>query len=101
MVIAVLSRPLFSVKSRTGRHIDLASDDRLDACLFCRLIKIDHAVHDAVIGYGRAVHSKLFDALYIFFDLIGAVQQRILGVDVQMCKCHTASLSAGQCFSFI
>ena len=75
MVIAVISRPLFPVKPRTGRHINLASDDRLDACLFCRLIKIDHAVHDAVIGYGRAVHSKLFDALYIFFNLIGAVQE--------------------------
>ena len=75
MVIAVLSGALFSVETGTGRHIDLASDDGFDACLFCRLIKIDHAVHDAVIGYGRAVHSKLFDAFYIFFDLIGAVQE--------------------------
>ena len=75
VVISVLSRPLFSVETGTGRDIDLTADDGLDACLFCRFIKIDHAVHDAVIGYGRAVHSKLFDSLYIFFDLVGAVQQ--------------------------
>ena len=101
VIVAVLAGPLLPVEPRARRNIDFAPDDGFDAGFSARFLKIDHAVHDAVIGYGSAVHAKFLDALYIFFDLIGAVQQRILGVDVQMCKSHTASLSAAQCFSFM
>ncbi len=101
VVVAVVARPLLPVEPRSGRHVDLAADDGLDPGLFAGFIKIDHAVHDAVIGNRRAVHAEFPDALYIFFDLIGAVQQRIFRVDVQMCKCHTASLSAAHFFSFM
>ena len=93
VIIPVVSGSLFPVKSGSGRHIDFTADDGLDPRLFGCFIKIDHAVHDAVIGYGSAVHAKFLDALNIFFDLVGSVQQRVFGVDVQMCKCHPASLS--------
>ena len=93
VIVPVVSGPLLPVEPRSGRHIYFAADDRFDPCLFGRFIKIDHAVHDAVIGDGSAVHAKFLDALYIFFDLVGSVQQRVFGVDVQMCKCHSASLS--------
>ena len=91
MVIAVLPVALLSVKPRSRRDIYLASDNGIDAFFFCRLIKIDHAVHDAVIGNSRSRHAELFDPAYVLGDLIGTVQKRILCMDVKMCERHSIS----------
>ena len=93
VIIPVVSVALLPVKARSRRDIDLASDDGIDAGLFCLFIKIDHAVHDAVIGNGRCRHAEFFDPAYVLGDLIGTVQERILRVDVKMRKSHRISCS--------
>ena len=89
MIIAVVPARQLPVEAGIWRNVYLAAQNRVDALLPRRPVKIDHAVHCAVIRDRRRRHSKLFDALYIFFDLIGAVQQTVFRVDVQMRKCHT------------
>ena len=88
MIIAVLTARQFSVKAGMGCHIDLTADDRIDPRLLRRLIKIDRAVHHAMIRDGGTVHSQLLHIFHIFFDLIGTVQETELRVDVEMRKCH-------------
>ena len=88
MIIPVVPMARLPVMARAGGDIDLASDDRIDALFFCRLIKIDHAVHDAVIGYCSRRHSELLHPSDVLRDFIGTVQKGILRVDVKMCKRH-------------
>ena len=91
VIIAVLAVALLPVVTRPRRHIDLTPYDGIDTFFFCRLIKIDHAVHDAVIGNGRCRHAKRFHLAYVLGDLIGTVQKRVLGVDVKVREGHKIS----------
>ena len=93
VIIAVLPVALLAVKARSGRDIDLTADNGLDARRFCGLIKINHSVHDAVIGNGRCRHAEFFDPADILGDFVGAVQKRVLRVDVQMRKGHNVSFT--------
>ena len=63
-------------------------DDGLDAHFPCRTVKVNDAIHNAMVGDGHAVHAKLFGPRRQLFDLTGTVQQTVLCMDVQMCKCH-------------
>ena len=91
MVIAVLSLSCLPVEAGARGHVDLAAEDRTDARVKRRLVKVDDAVHGAVIRDGERIHAQLFCPGYDLFDLAGAVQQGILCVNVQMCKCHRFS----------
>ena len=82
MIIPFLTAGLLLVKAGIRRHVNLTAKDGLDPRLLRRAIKIDHAIHHAVIRNGSAVHAKLLHALYIFLNLICAVQKRIFRVDV-------------------
>ena len=88
MIVAVLAIGVFPFKAGTGRHINLAADDGLDAHFPCRTVKVNDAIHNAMVGDGHAVHAKLFGPRRQLFDLTGTVQQTVLCMDVQMCKCH-------------
>ncbi len=65
-------------------EVDLAADDRLDAVLAARLVELDRAVHDAVVGEPERRLLELRGALGERLDLARAVEQRVLGVDVEM-----------------
>ena len=95
MVVAVVPVALLPVQPGPRRHVDLAADDRIDPLFFCRLIKIDHAVHDAVIGDGCCCHAQFLHPADVLIDLIGSVQKRVLCVDVEMCKGHETPLACG------
>ena len=73
MIVAVLPVRGFSVKSGTGRHIYLASDDGFDSHLSGRPVEIDHAVHDAMVRDSHAVHAQLFCPRRQLLNLTGAV----------------------------
>ena len=47
---------------------------------------VNGAIHHAVIGEGERGHIHFGGALGHVFDAIGAVEQRILGMDVKMAK---------------
>ena len=69
-------------------NVDLAADDRLDAALFRCFIKVDHAVHHAVIGNGNAFLPHLLRFIEQLFNAASAVQKAVFGVHMQMCKRH-------------
>ena len=76
------------VKAGPRRDIDLAADDGLDACRLCRLIKVDRAIHDAVVRDGNRVLPQLLDSCHNFRDAARAVKKAILRMDMQMDKAH-------------
>ena len=71
--------------------IDLAADDGLDALGLCSTIKVDHAVHDAVIGDGQRSLAQLFGARSKPANAACAVEQTEFAVDVKMYECHEAA----------
>ena len=77
---------------RLRRNVRLHADDRLDARLRALLIKLDHAVHIAVIGDRDRVHAELLSAVDKLADARCAVQQAVFGMHVKMCKAHSRSL---------
>ena len=82
MIVPVFPACHLTVKPGVRGHIDLTAQDRIDALPPCLSVKIDHAVHDAVIRDRRAVHSQLFHPGHIFFYFIGPVQQTVLCMDM-------------------
>ena len=72
------------IEAGAGGHIDLTADDGLDACLFCGLIELDTAVHDAVVRDGDGALAALLDAVHKLVDTAGTVQQAVFGMDVEM-----------------
>ena len=70
------------VKTRARRNIDLAADDGLDACRLCCLVKVDHAVHDAVVSDGHSRLAQLLDAVHDAADAARAVKQAVLGMNM-------------------
>ena len=72
------------VEARAARHIDLAPDDRLDPVLFRRAVKIDHAVHDAVVGDGDGLLPLPAHGFHQAADPAGSVQQAVFRMKMQM-----------------
>ena len=69
-----------------GRDIDLAADDRLDALLARRLVKINRPVKHAVVGDRQRGELQLVRLVHQPVQTAGAIEQRILGVQMQMNK---------------
>ena len=65
-------------------EVGLEAQDRLDVVLLAGLEELDRAVHHAVIGEAQRGLPELGRAGGELVDLAGAVQQRVLRVDVQM-----------------
>ena len=65
-------------------EVRLEPEDRLDAGGAARLVVLDRAVHHAVVGEPERRHAELGGALGESVDLCGAVQQRVLAVDVEV-----------------
>jgi hypothetical protein len=76
------------VQTGTRRNIDLAPDNRLDAGGFSGLVKLDNAVHHAVVGDSQAAHTQLFSAGHQFCNRTHAVKQAVFRVDVKVGKHH-------------
>ena len=72
----------------TRRDIDLAADNGLYPLGAAGLVKRDGAVHNAVVGYRDGALPQLLYALYQPLDAAGAVEQRILGMNMKMHKTH-------------
>ena len=73
MMITFFSTGQFLVKTGIRCHIHLTAQDRLDPRFSGCPVKIDHAVHNAMVGDCRAVHTQLLDPGYVLLDLVGAV----------------------------
>ena len=67
-------------------HVDLAADNRLQAVLLGRNVKIQGAVQVAVIGYGRGRQTEILGFGAQIVDADGPVQQAVFGMAMQMDK---------------
>ena len=70
--------------------VDLAADDGLHALVLAFLIKVDGAVHHAVIGDGAGGHAVVLDPGHQAFDLGRPVQQAVFGMVVKMNETHVS-----------
>ena len=75
--------PLF-VPPVAGRHVDFAAENRVDAALARLIVKDDRREHVAVLGDGERRHLQLDRAVEQLLDAAGAVEQRVLRVQVKV-----------------
>ena len=76
--IALLLRPA------VVGDVDLAADDRLHACLPGLLVELDRAGERPMVGEGDGRHLELRGPRREVRDAARAVEDRVLGVDVEM-----------------
>ena len=74
------------IETRTRGHVYFAADNGLDARLFRGFIKIDAAVHHAVVGDSHSRLAQLFHPFHQRLDAACAVQKAVFSVQMQMCK---------------
>ncbi len=76
---------------RVVADVDLAADDRLDALLACLLVELHRARERPVVGERDGGHLELGGAGGKGRDAAGAIENRKLGVDVQVDELGTHS----------
>ncbi len=76
----------FLFEAAAGGDIHFAADDGLDAGLAGGLVKIDRAIHHAVIGDGHAAEFEGLGLVHQAIQTTGAVEEGKLGVQMQMNK---------------
>ena len=77
LVLALLAKAVFD-------HVGLETDDGLDAGLAALLVELDDAGQHPVVGDGQSRHAQLHGPLDQVVHLAGAIERRVVGVDVQM-----------------
>ena len=81
LVAAILRAALLAA---ARRDVELAADDRLDAGLLGRQVEIDRAEQIPVVGQRDRREAQLLRLLDELLELGGAVEQAVLGVNVQV-----------------
>ncbi len=81
LVAAVLGASLFSA---SGRDVELAAEDRLDAGLLGRVVEVDRAEEVAVIRERDGRELQLLGLVDQLLELGGTVEQAVLGMNVQV-----------------
>ena len=98
-MIGVIVQAVDPVCHAAACHIHLTADNGLDACSLGGLIKIDTAIHDAMIRNGNGSLAQLLDPVHHAANAAGTVQQAELGMDMKMYKTHTvASFASSSSF---
>ena len=75
-----------AVKARVRRKVHLAPDDRMNALGLAGAVKVDHAVHDAVVGQRTGGLAERGHAVHKTLDAARAVQQAVFTMHMQMRK---------------
>ena len=92
--------------------VKFAADDRLDARFLRRIHEMHRAKNVAVVGHGHGRHAQFLDPLAQLFYVAGAVEQRVIGMQMQMdelrhewrivlrnAHCYSVNRSASGAFS--
>src|ERR1041385_1773289 len=74
----------FLFQAAAGSDINFAADDRLDAFFESRFVKIYRAAENAVIRDRDGRELKLMRFVHQAIQTASAIEQRVLGVQVQM-----------------
>ena len=64
--------------------IEFAADDGLDAVLVGRVYEMHCTENISVVGHGDGGHAKFSDTLAKLIDIAGAIEQRVIGMQVQV-----------------
>ena len=64
--------------------VQFAPDDRLHPMLVRRIDEMHGAEDVAVIGHGHRGHAEFLHALAELFDVTGAIEQGIVGMQMQV-----------------
>ena len=67
-------------------NIDFTANDWFYTCFLGRYIKIDDAIHGAVVSDSKTVHAQLFGPLDKLRDAAHAIEQAIFSVDMKVGK---------------
>ena len=76
-MVGVVVQPMHLIRHAPPGHIHLAADDRLDSGGLGRLVKVDTAVHDAVVGDGNGGLAQLLDPVHEAVNPAGPVQEAV------------------------
>ena len=87
-MIRVIVHTVNAVGNGTAGHIDLTADNRFDTGCFCRLIKVNTAVHNAVIRDGNGGLSQFLYPVHHAADAACSVQEAVFRMNMQMYKTH-------------
>jgi hypothetical protein len=79
------------LESRGLHEIEFAADERLDALRLRVVIELDGAVKIAVVGEGEGAHSKFRRPVHEPVNPARAVEQTVVGVDVEMDEIFVSS----------
>src|SRR5215471_3744663 len=64
--------------------VELAADDWFDPDLVRGIHELDCAENVSVVGHGNGGHAEFVDAMDEVIDAAGSVEQRVVGVQVQV-----------------
>ena len=84
IVVVVGEAAVFGSEATAGRHVGFAADDRFDACFFGFAVELDRPEHVAMVGHRHGRLIERFDLLDERLDLIRAVEQTELGMEMEM-----------------
>ncbi len=77
------------------RDVDFATDDRVDVVGLGSVIEFDRAEQISMVGHGDGRHLLLYRDLHQLIDIAGSVEQRIIGVAMQMDERHDETFRGG------
>jgi hypothetical protein len=66
------------------RDVQLAAEDGLNAAGFRRVEEVDGSVDIAMVGNGDGLLANVRDALNELFYVAGSIEERVIGVQVQV-----------------
>ena len=84
IVVVVGKTAVFLRVPAAQRHVGFAADDGFDACIVGFAVELDGPEHVAMVCHGHSRLAKRFDLLDERLDLIRAVQEAELGMEVEM-----------------
>ena len=87
-MVRIVIDAVSTVAHQSACGINLTADDRLDPGSLCRLIKINAAIHHAVVGDGNGALPKFLDPIHHRINAAGTVQKAIFRMHMQMSKTH-------------
>jgi hypothetical protein len=97
VAVLLLALPWRALEARRGRHVGLDADDRLDAGRDPRLVEPERAEHRPVVGDRERRHPGCLRAFEQGVDPRGAVQERELGVGVEVDEAlHAVPLASSE-----
>ena len=84
MIVVVVGQQAFALSPAAGREISFTADDGLHPVGLGLFVEVDGAEEVAVVRDGERGLLKVTDLLEQRIQLIRAVQQAVLGVEVQV-----------------